>query len=399
MYERMRNTALLLSLGAALLAGCGSSSDGSSTPASTPSTAATTSSTSTTAATGASSLKGVCPSTVVIQTDWFPESDHSETYALASADGKVDKNKKRYTGELMDGTADTGVKVEIRDGGPAIGFQEPTQQMYQDSSIYLGYVNTDSAVKDQSKQPTLSVMAPRDGWPQVLIYDPSKYDFKTIADVGKSGATVLAFQGAAWTTYFANSGLLKKKQIDTSYDGKPARFVASGGKIVQQGFITAEPWQYENTVKQWGKPVKTLLLSQAGYNQYGEALAIKKGDLASKSACLKKLVPIIQRAQVRYAKDPGPTNQLIARIVKEQNAGWVYPEALATYAAKAQLDNKIIADGPTPALGDFDMDRVQKMIDLLTPIYAKQRIKVPAGLKPEDMYTNEFIDPKVSLGQ
>jgi hypothetical protein len=396
MYTGMRNTALLLSLGAALVAGCGSSGDDSSSSSTAASTAASTSTAA--AAPAASSLKGVCPDTVVIQTDWFPESDHSESYAIAADDGKVDKNKKRYTAALMDGATDTGVKVEIRAGGPAIGFQAPTQQMYQDSSIMLGYVNTDSAVKDQAKQPTLSVMAPREGWPQVLIYDPAHYDFKTVADVGKSGATVLAFQGAAWTTYFANSGLLEKKQIDTSYDGKPARFIASGGKVVQQGFITAEPWQYEHTVKQWGKPVKTLLLSQAGYNQYGEALGIKKGDLAKDAPCLKKLVPIIQRAQVAYAKEPSKTNALIARIVKEQNAGWVYPVELADYAAKAQVDNKIIADGPTPALGDFDMPRVQKMITLLKPIYAKQHIKVPDDLKPEDMYTNEFIDPAISLG-
>lgn len=388
---------MLLAATALVAAGCGDDS-GSGSSTSTPAPAASTASTATTAAASGSSLKGICPDTVVIQTDWFPESDHSEAYAIAGPDGTIDAKKKRYTAPLMDGTTDTGVKVEIRAGGPAIGFQEPTQQMYQDRSIYLGYVNTDSAVKDQGKQPTLSVMAPRDGWPQVLIYDPSKYDFKTVADVGRSGATVLAFQGAAWTTYFANSGLLKKKQIDTSYDGKPARFVASGGKIVQQGFITAEPWQYENTVKQWGKPVKTLLLSQAGYNQYGEALAIRKGDLAKDTPCLKKLVPIIQRAQVAYAKDPAATNALIAKIVKEQNAGWVYPLALADYAAKAQVDNKIISDGPTPALGDFDLPRVQKMIDLLRPIYEKQRIKVPATLKPEDMYTNEFIDPSIGLG-
>ncbi len=392
---KVRNTALVLAAGAALIAGCGSSEDGDTTSSAT---ASTTTAAAAPAAAG-TSLAGVCPKTIVIQTDWFPEADHSESYALAADDGKVDKAKKRYTARLLDEGKDTGVMVEIRDGGPAIGFQAPTQQMYQDKDIYLGYVNTDSAVKDQAKQPTLSIMAPREGWPQVLIYDPDTYDFKSIADVGKSGATVLAFQGAAWTTYFANSGLLQKKQIDTSYDGKPARFVASGGKVVQQGFITAEPWQYENAVKQWGKPVKTLLLSDAGYNQYGEALGIKKGDLAEKSACLKKLVPVIQRAQVAYAKDPTRTNALIARIVKEQNAGWVYPEALATYAAKAQVDNGIIADGPTPALGDFDMARVQKMIDLLKPIYSKQKIKVEDTLRPEDMYTNEFIDPSITLGK
>lgn len=121
--RRTRNSALLLGLGAAaLMAGCGSgaNADKEETTASTPAAASSTAAAATPAA---SSLADVCPSTVVIQTDWFPESDHSESYAIAAADGKVDKGKKTYTAALMDGDVDTGVKVQIRAGGPSIGFQ------------------------------------------------------------------------------------------------------------------------------------------------------------------------------------------------------------------------------------------------------------------------------------
>jgi ABC-type nitrate/sulfonate/bicarbonate transport system substrate-binding protein len=375
---------------AAFAVGCGSSSDSSST--STPAPAA-----STTAATGATSLAGVCPSTVVVQTDWNPESDHSEVYELAATGGTIDAAKKRYTAPLISQGQDTGVKIEIRAGGPATGFQSPTQQMYSDDSIYMGYVNTDESIQNAAKKPTVSVMAPRENWAQVLIFDPATYHFKTIADIGKTNATVLYFQANVYMDYLVGAGILKKSQVDASYDGKPARFVTAGGKVVQQGFLTAEPYQYEHEVKPWLKPVSTLKISDAGYPNYGETLAVRKADVAKDSPCLKKLVPMIQQAQVDYAKSPERANTLIAQLVPKYNTGWVYPKALADFAAKAQVDNKIIADGTDGTLGSIDTARVQKMIDIVSPIYAKNNIKVPAGLKPSDLFTNEFVKQGIGL--
>jgi ABC-type nitrate/sulfonate/bicarbonate transport system substrate-binding protein len=375
---------------AAFAVGCGSSSDSSST--STPAPAA-----STTAATGATSLAGVCPSTVVVQTDWNPESDHSEVYELAATGGTIDAAKKRYTAPLISQGKDTGVKIEIRAGGPATGFQSPTQQMYSDDSIYMGYVNTDESIQNAAKKPTVSVMAPRENWAQVLIFDPATYHFKTIADIGKTNATVLYFQANVYMDYLVGAGILKKSQVDASYDGKPARFVTAGGKVVQQGFLTAEPYQYEHEVKPWLKPVSTLKISDAGYPNYGETLGVRKADVAKDSPCLKKLVPMIQQAQVDYAKSPERANTLIAQLVPKYNTGWVYPKALADFAAKAQVDNKIIADGTDGTLGSIDTARVQKMIDIVSPIYAKNNIKVPAGLKPSDLFTNEFVKQGIGL--
>ena len=38
------------------------------------------------------------------------------------------------------------------------------------------------------------------------------------------------------------------------------------------------------------------------------------------------------------------------------------------------------------------------MIDILTPIYATQHKEIKAGLKPSDLYTNEYINPAIGLG-
>jgi hypothetical protein len=396
MIRSSRITALLLALAAGLIgaAGCGSSDSGSS---STSSAGATTAAAAAPAADSATSLKGVCPSTVVIQTDWNPESDHSEAYALASPDGTYDKGKKRYTAELMAQGKDTGVKVEIRAGGPATGFQSPTQQMYVDKSIMLGYANTDESIQNAKKLPTVSVMAPREHWAQVLIFDPKTYNFRTIADIGRTDTKVLYFKSNVYMDYLTGAGILKRSQVDSSYDGKPARFVSAGGKLVQQGFITAEPWQYEHQVKPWMKPVSTLSIEQSGYPNYGETLAVRKGDLAKDTPCLKKLVPIIQQAQVDYAKAPAVADGIIVKAAQEYNNGWVYPAALAAFAARAQVDNRIISNGDDDTLGNIDEAKVQKMIDIVTPIYAKNHIAVPDGLKPADLFTNEFIKQGIGL--
>jgi hypothetical protein len=381
---------LVAALTAFAAAGCGSDSDDSA--ASSESTPAATS------ATGATSLAGICPAKIVVQTDWNPESDHSEVYQLAASDGTVDAGKKRYTADLIDTDGNpTGVEIEIRAGGPAVGFQSPTQQMYTDDSIYMGYVNTDESVRNSVKTPTVSVIAPRAHWAQVLIYDPGTYDFKTIADIGKTDATVLYFQGNFYMDYLVGAGVLKKSQVDASYDGKPARFVTSGGKVVQQGFITAEPWQYEHQVKPWMKPVATLSIEDSGYPNYGETIAVRKADLAEDTPCLKKLVPMLQQAQVDYAADPQRANEIITKIVPEYNTGWVYPMELADYAAQAQLDNKIISNGADGAMGSMDAAKVQKMIDIVGPIYSKANIKIKPGLTPADLFTNEFIDPSITL--
>jgi hypothetical protein len=50
------------------------------------------------------------------------------------------------------------------------------------------------------------------------------------------------------------------------------------------------------------------------------------------------------------------------------------------------------------ALGNFDTARVQRMIDIVTPIFTAQRQPPKAGLKPEDIATNEFVDMSIGVG-
>jgi hypothetical protein len=344
------------------------------------------------------SLKGACPDTVVLQTDWVPEAEHGAVYQLLGPGAKIDAGKKRITAPLVASGKDTGVKLEVRAGGPAIGFQQVSAQMYLDQSIHLGYVFTDEAAQNSAKQPTIAVVAPLDINPQMIMWDPKSHpEFNTIGDIGQTDTKVLYFQGATYMEYLVGSGILRRSQIDGSYDGAPATFVSSGGKVAQQGFATSEPYIYEKSLPQWRKPVKFQLINDTGYPVYASAVSIRPADKDKLAPCLKKLVPIIQQAQIDYVHDPTAVNNLLVRLDKEYKTGYPYDEGLAAFTAQQEVRLGIVGNGSDQTLGNFDMNRIKRVIDVVTPIFAAQKKPVKQGLKPDDLVTNEFIDPKIGL--
>jgi hypothetical protein len=49
-------------------------------------------------------------------------------------------------------------------------------------------------------------------------------------------------------------------------------------------------------------------------------------------------------------------------------------------------------------LGNFDNARIRRMIDVVIPIFTAHRQPAEAGLKPEDIATNEFVDMSIGVG-
>jgi hypothetical protein len=364
---RLGMVVLLVVIG---LAACSSGNDGggqSGTPA--PS-----------AASDRLNLKGSCPDTVVVQTDWDPESEYGVYYHMLGANPEIDKNKKRITGPLVAEGQDTGVKLEVRAGGPSIGFEPVTSQLYQDPKITLGQISTDEAIRTSEKQPTLAVVAPMEIGPFMIMWDPKQHpQFNIIADIGQTDTKVFYFQADTYMEYLLGAGILRRSQVNGSYDGKPGNFVASGGKIAQAGFATSEPYIYEHEVPEWDKPVKYALVNDTGYPMYPQALSIRAADKDKLAPCLKKLVPIVQRAQIDYLKSPAKTNELIVNLVKQYNTGWQYSPGLADYAV-GKMRSDFVNNGPDKTLGNFETSRVQRMIDIVTPIFVSQKKPPKAGL-------------------
>ena len=370
---------------AALVTACGSGDGGGGAPAPPPATGA---------------LSGVCPNPVVVQTDWFAESEYGAYFQLLGDAPRFDTDKKRVTAPLVDAGRPTGVDLEIRYGGPAIGFQQVSAQMYADKAVTLGLVSTDEAIQNSDQLPTVAVAAPLETSPQMIMWDRTKHpDVRTIADLGRTGVPVLYYQADTYMQYLLTSGLLRPEQVDGSYDGSPSRWVTSDGAVAEAGFATSEPYIYRNELGEGRSfDVDLQLVSDTGYPLYGQALSVRAADRAPLAPCLAKLVPMVQRAQVAFVTDPARTNELVVRAVQADNGSvWSYSPGLADYAVRTMRERRIVGNGPNATLGDMDEGRIARMIDILRPVFAAQNKPIKEGLTPDQLFTNEFVDPAVGL--
>jgi hypothetical protein len=343
-------------------------------------------------AVAAGSLKGVCPDNVVVQTNWWPEPDHGFLYQLIGPNGTIDVNKNTYSGPI----GNTGVNAEIRAGGPAIGFQQVTAQLYSDDSILLGMVGTDEQIQNSASQPSTAVFAWYAKNPQIFFWGNPDWNFQSVSDIGKNGATVLAFSGASYIDVLVGKSALNTGQVDESYTGDPSRFVAADGNIVSQGFITSEPYLYENEVKDWMKPVKWLLLND-DVPIYQDDMAIRTDKLDANRACLQKLIPLLQQSSLDYLKNPAPINAMIADYTARVKGGTPISISAAADAVQKMLMYGIVGNGTDGVYGSYDTARVQRMISDFGPVFTARGKPPKPNLQPSDLFTNEFLDRNIHL--
>ena len=78
------------------------------------------------------------PSTIIIQTDWWPQAEYGATYGLLGPDYTVNTDNKIVSGPLYSHGQPTGVDVEIRAGSSAIGDSSVRAEMYTHEEITFG---------------------------------------------------------------------------------------------------------------------------------------------------------------------------------------------------------------------------------------------------------------------
>jgi hypothetical protein len=388
----LRAMSLATSVAAAVvLTACGGGEPaGSSSPAADPAAPAA-------PAGGPLDLAGVCPATVAMQQDWQPQAEHGAMYSLVGPDRVIDADAKSVRGSLVAQGVDTGVDVEVRPGGPSVGYQSVSALMYLDDSIVLGAVNSDLAISAAATNPTVAVVSQMTTSPLMLMWDPASHPgAQTLRDVAAGGVPVVTSDPVV-TALLEEQGIIAPAQVDTSYEGTPARFV-SDPRIMQQGYATAEPYLYEHEIAEWGRPVGYQKLADYGYVVYPEPLAVRADRLEELRPCLDKLVPIMQRAMLDYLADPGPTNALIVEVVGAYQTGWTYGQGVADYAVRTMREQNLVANDPASGVfGQFDPARMQQIVSTFGPILQSQG-SVPEIPTAESLYTNEFIDSSIRMG-
>ncbi|WP_431840134.1 nitrate ABC transporter substrate-binding protein [Gordonia hongkongensis] len=381
--SRLAVAATAATICAAVLAGCSSSGSDDTTSSSLPSAPAE------------STLAGTCPDNVVVQLQWQPQSDMAGVIGLLGPGYTVDTDNKSVSGPLVFDGMDTGVDITLRAGGPAIGFQSVPSAMYSDDSIHLGLVHGDQMISAAKDQRVVGVTPLLQYNPSIIMWDPATHpDVKTIADIGRSDASVVVSKDQIFPQWLVAKGLLQQDQLDTSYDGAPARFVGDPS-ITQQGFANSEPYTYENETPSWNKPVAYAMVKDAGYDVYASNVSVRAGDVEEMSPCLEKLVPMIQQTGKDYVASPDAVNATIVDWVSQDVSFTPYSAGEAAYSAGLLKDRAVIAPGADGVYGSYDMVKAQNVINDLVPILNGGGADLPAALPADQLFTTQFIDEQI----
>ena len=381
--SRLAVAATAATICAAVLAGCSSSGSDDTASSSLPSAPAE------------STLAGTCPDNVVVQLQWQPQSDMAGVIGLLGPGYTVDTDNKSVSGPLVFDGMDTGVDITLRAGGPAIGFQSVPSAMYSDDSIHLGLVHGDQMISAAKDQRVVGVTPLLQYNPSIIMWDPATHpDVKTIADIGRSDASVVVSKDQIFPQWLVAKGLLQQDQLDTSYDGAPARFVGDPS-ITQQGFANSEPYTYENETPSWNKPVAYAMVKDAGYDVYASNVSVRAGDVEEMSPCLEKLVPMIQQTGKDYVASPDAVNATIVNWVSQDVSFTPYSAGEAAYSAGLLKDRAVIAPGADGVYGSYDMVKAQNVINDLVPILNGGGADLPAALPADQLFTTQFIDEQI----
>jgi len=360
---------------ALISASCGGSGDSNTAP--------------TTPQTGA--LAGICPETVVVQTDWFPQAEHGGIYELLGADATSSKDTGATTGTLTFQGVEQGVKLEIRAGGPFL--QTPVvTAMYSDDAITLGYVGTDVAITRFADAPTIAVFNALNVNPQVVLWDAAKHPTAlTLADAAKEVKSIYVYGDPAWARYFVAQGILSKDQIDSNYKGN---LLLATEDAAHQGFATSEPYKYTK-LETGPVNVAYTLLHDLGWNSYAQNLAVRADKMDALRPCFDVLVPILQQAQLDYIAAPDRANAIIKAAVLAFDSWWTQSDGDLISGASQMVDLQIIGNGDTPTFGDLEESRVNDFISKATPVLREQGLEI-GDITARDITDNGFLNPDIS---
>ena len=353
---KLRNLGIALSLlgASSLIVACGSD-DGSSN------------------STGTS---GACPSKLTIQTDWFPELEHGGVYQLIGAGGTASKDSMSYSGPIQPEYAVDGLQeITIL----AKNFDMQNSAVLLNGKADMAFIGVADIIKDSAAIPLVAVAKTLDKDPIMVMWDPAQYDVQKPEDLAATGASFIHFPGLAYIDYFIEKGYITADQSDPSYNGSDAAWVAASGSLLQQGFATNEIYKYENDIP-WkdGAPadVSFFTVDQLGYDNYPSSITMLQSRVTELDACLKLFIQKLAQAWVDYYNDPTPVTDKMIEINNTYDGFWRLSPELNTFGLQLLDELKIGANSPDGTYCSFDEAKVQKLYEILQPIYSAQGVEI-----------------------
>ncbi|MEM1333602.1 MAG: hypothetical protein AAGG08_09110, partial [Actinomycetota bacterium] len=332
--------------------------------------------------------EAVCPSNLVIQTDWLPELEHGGTYQLIGPDGTASQDTVSYSGAVQPQYAVGGLEtIEIR----TVNFDKTNASVLADGDADMAYITSSDIIKDSGAIPLVGIAKTLDQDPQMVMWDPTLHDIQEPADIAATGAEVLHFPGSAYIDYMVAEGIMTAEQSNANYDGSDAKWVADGGNFIQQGFATNEIYKYENDIA-WTADgpadVSFFTVGELGFDNYPAVITMLQSRADELDACLQVLVPAMQQAWVDFLADPQPITDRLITINEEHDGFWSLSSGLneagmALIESAGYANNS--ADGTYCSL---DTDRLETLYGILAPIYEEQGTEIAPGI--DGIFTDKY---------
>lgn len=293
---------------------------------------------------------------VQLQLDWFPEPAHGGFYQAA---------EKGYYAEV-------GLYVEILPGGPG---GRPTQKVASGQVPFSMGRSDDMMLAAAEGLPVLIVAALMQHDPQALLLH-ADHPVNTFADL--DGRSVMAYPGSAWIPYL-------QKRYDIEFDLQPmsfglARFIADP-ELIQACFVTDEPFRLE----QAGVAVKTLLLSDSGYDPYRVMVAHRPFADAHPEIVRAFVAASIRGWEDYMERDPTPAH---TRIAQEND----HMSAAQMAFSHDKMKHREFVSGRSASgtpYGHLDPDRLQQQATLLYELEVLRR-PLPLSAYVDLTYLTDF---------
>ncbi|MFO7724534.1 MAG: ABC transporter substrate-binding protein [Oceanipulchritudo sp.] len=299
------------------------------------------------------------PFKVVLQTDWYAQPEHGGFYQ-ALAEGYY---------------AEEGLEVEILQGGP----NALTAQRVAQGKAHFGIGRSDDVIVASGRGvPLIMVGALMQKDPQALMFHEES-GIESLADL--DGRSVMAGPGSAFLE-------ILKLTYDVDFPVIPldygmSRFLADK-EFVQQCFITNEPFY----VARSGANVKTILLSESGFNPYRVWFTSKSFQRRH-----PEVVAAFHRASIRGWReymfgDRTRANALIAERNPKMDADFM------EFVHASMMENQLVTgeSGSADAIGVIDPERIQTQIDQLLEIDLLENARtVPEVYLMEEAETGEPV--------
>ena len=298
------------------------------------------------------SSSGLTP--VTLQTDWYPQPEHGGFY-----DAQIRGYYK-----------DEGLEVTILPGGPYVN----SAQQVSSGTVQFAMGSSDNTLESVGNGvPLVAVAATMQHDPQAIMVhqDSPVHSFQDL----DGHAVAIRLGSSTWFEYLVKRYQLKNvREIPATYS--VANFLQDPGYI-QQIFVTSEPF----FARQAGTQVRSLLISQAGYDPYRVFLTSRL-FLQQHPEVVAKFVRASLRGWRDYLAHPDDINAAIAKLNPAMSV------AQMKFSYEALRDQHFIAgEAPNGAdLGRFDPARWASMYQQLLDLKVIQK-----PFDPTIAYTMQFM--------